>query len=105
VKDAPPRAPSTEAAVAPTAAAAIPPPDSAPASPPAAALVRDTREAEILLIREALQAWESGDLATGRRALLQLARLLQHGPAVPAQRDEMEPRTLAFQHEGFGPVP
>lgn len=105
VKGAPPRAPSTEAAVAPTAAAAIPPPDSAPASPPAAALVRDTREAKILLIREALQAWEAGDLATGRRALLQLARLLQHGPAVPAQRDEMEPRTLAFQHEGFGPVP
>ena len=104
-KTHPPSAPSTEAAVAPTAAAAIPPPDSAPASPPAAALLRDTREAEILLIREALQAWEAGDLTTGRRALLQLARLLQHGPAVPAQRDEMEPRTLAFQHEGFGPVP
>jgi hypothetical protein len=67
--------------------------------------VRDTREAELLLIREALQAWEAGDLATGRRALLQLARLLQHEPAGPDQRLEMEPRTLAFQHEGFGPVP
>lgn len=86
---------------APTA----PAPASAASTLPAAATVRETNEAEILLIREALQAWEAGDLATGRRALLQLARLLQHGPAVPAQRDEMEPHTLAFQHEGFGPVP
>jgi hypothetical protein len=95
------KADDSAAREAPTA----PAPASAASTPPAAATVRETNEAEILLIREALQAWEAGDLATGRRALLQLARLLQHGTAVPAQRDEMEPRTLAFQHEGFGPVP
>lgn len=86
---------------APTA----PAPASAASTLPAAATVRETNEAEILLIREALQAWEAGDLATGRRALLQLARLLQHEPAGPAQRLEIAPPTLAFQHEGFGPVP
>jgi hypothetical protein len=67
--------------------------------------VRETNEAEIRLIREALQAWEAGDLATGRRALLQLARLLQHEPAVPGQRPEIEPSPLALQLGSVGPVP
>jgi len=80
-------------------------PASAPSSLPAAALVRETNEAEIRLIREALQAWEAGDLATGRRALLQLARLLQHEPAVPGQRPEIEPSPLALQLGSVGPVP